>query len=201
MKVGIMGGTFDPIHLAHLIIAEEARYKLGLDRVVFIPANHPWMKSDHEIASTDHRLAMVKLAIDANHSFDVSSIELERSGPTYTVDTLEQLWKELGYAASMYLLVGWDSLRDMPKWKAPLRISKMATIVTFPRPGYEKPDITSLEADIPNLSERLVMLDEPFIGISSTAVRRKIAAGESIRYLVPEAVRQYIVDNRLYRSS
>jgi nicotinate-nucleotide adenylyltransferase len=158
------------------------------------------MKSDHKITSTDHRLAMVKLAINANPSFHVSGIELERSGPTYTVDTLEQLWKELGYAASMYLLVGWDSLLDMPKWKAPLRISKMATIVTFPRPGYEKPDITSLEADIPGLSERLVMLDEPFIGISSTAIRRKIASGESIRYMVPETVRQYIADNRLYGS-
>ncbi len=199
MKVGILGGTFDPIHLGHLIIAEEARCRLDLDKVIFIPSGRPWMKANRSIAPAEHRLAMIKSAIASNPHFDVSCIELDRSGPTYTVDTLVQLWTELGYTSLMYLLVGWDSLRDMSKWKAPLRISKMATVVAFPRPGYEKPDVSGLEADAPGLSARLVMLDGPFIGISSTGIRQRVAAGQSVRYLVPETAAQYIADNNLYK--
>ncbi len=199
MKVGILGGTFDPVHLGHLIIADEARCRFDLGKVIFIPAGQPWMKADRSIAPAEHRMAMIRLAIASNPYFDVSDIELDRTGPTYTVDTLEHLWKELGYTSLMYLLVGWDSLCDMPKWKAPLRISKMATLVAFPRPGYEKPDISGLESSIPGISSRLVMLDEPFIGISSTGIRQRAATGRSIRYLVPETVAQYVVNNNLYR--
>jgi len=199
MKVGILGGTFDPIHLAHLIIAEEARSRLELDRVIFIPAGEPWMKSGHDITPAGHRLEMVKSAIQSNRSFAVSGIEVEREGPTYTVDTLEQLWRDLGHDTRMFLIVGWDSLADMLKWKAPYRISKMATLLAFPRPGYPRPLLTDLELAIPGISERVVMFDEPYIGISSTAIREHASEGKSIRYLVPEVVEKYIFDHGLYR--
>jgi nicotinate-nucleotide adenylyltransferase len=194
-----MGGTFDPIHLAHLIIAEEARCSLALDRVIFIPAGQPWMKSDHDVSPAEHRLAMVRLAIASNPGFTVSTIELERPGPSYTVDTLEILWKELGYDCSMYLLLGWDSLADLDKWKAPYRISKMATLAAFPRPGYEKPDIKKLEAAVPGLSQRIMLLDSPHLEISSTRIRQKARSGQSIRYLAPDDVASYINRHGLYK--
>lgn len=198
MKAGVFGGTFDPVHIGHLIIAEQARCNLMLDKVIFIPAGQPWMKADRSITPAEHRLAMLRLALQGNACFEVSCIELNRIGPTYTVDTLEQLWSELGNDSRIYLLLGWDSLAELPKWKAPLRISKMAIPVAFPRPGFEKPDLLSLEKDIPGISQRLVMMDEPYIGISSTGIRQNVYTGKSIRYLVPDAVAKYIGENKLY---
>jgi nicotinate-nucleotide adenylyltransferase len=199
MKIGIMGGTFDPVHLGHLIIAEEARTSLGLDKVMFIPAGNPWMKSGYEITPANHRVEMVKLAIQSNPFFSLVTVEVDRPGSTFTVDTLEQLWKDVGYDSQLYLLMSWDSLADMPNWKAPYRISKMATVVAFPRPGLNRPDPAIMESVIPGFSERSLMPEEPCIGISSTAIRARVAAGKSIRYLVPDAVEKYIADNGLYK--
>jgi nicotinate-nucleotide adenylyltransferase len=200
VKVGIMGGTFDPIHLAHLIIAEHARSELGLDRVIFIPAGEPWMKSDRRITPSEHRVAMVMSAISSNPAFSISTIEVDRKGPSYTVDTLEKLWEELGYDTGLFLLVGWDSLATVPLWKAPYRISKMATLVSFPRPGYSKPEIEILEAAMPGIAERLIIMQKPFIGISSSEIRSDLACGKSIRYQVPGEVEQYIREKGLYLS-
>jgi nicotinate-nucleotide adenylyltransferase len=200
MKVGIMGGTFDPVHMVHLIIAEKARSELGLDKVIFIPAGEPWMKSDHVITPAEHRLAMVRLAISTNPAFTISTIEVDRKGPSYTVDTLETLWEELGFDTRLFLLVGWDSLATVPLWKAPYRISKMATLVSFPRPGYNKPDVAALEAAMPGITGRIVIMEKPFIGISSSEIRADLAGGKSIRYLVPQEVEQYITKNSLYIS-
>jgi nicotinate-nucleotide adenylyltransferase len=199
MKVGIMGGTFDPIHIAHLIIAEEARTRLALDRVVFIPAGEPWMKEEHAVTLAARRVDMVKLAISSNAAFSFSLSEVERPGPTYTVDTLEQLLGELGYDTELFLLLGWDSLAEMIAWKAPYRVSKMATVVAFPRPGFNRPGIAVLERSMPGIAERIVFMDTPCLEISSTAIRKRIAEGGSVRYLVPDAVGQYIADNRLYQ--
>jgi nicotinate-nucleotide adenylyltransferase len=199
MKIGIVGGTFDPIHLGHLIIAEEARTRLELDKLMFIPAGNPWMKSSHDITPAHHRVEMVKLAIQSNPFFSLITIEVDRPGSTFTVDTLEQLWKDVGYESKLFLLMSWDSLKDMPNWKAPYRISKMATVVAFPRPGFNRPDLTAMEAAIHGLTERSVMLEGPCIGISSTAIRNRVAEGKSIRYLVPDAVEKYIADNGLYK--
>ncbi|MGA2367498.1 MAG: nicotinate-nucleotide adenylyltransferase [Dehalococcoidia bacterium] len=199
MKIGIMGGTFDPIHLGHLIIAEDARTRLELDKVMFIPAGNPWMKSGHGITPPRHRVEMVKLAIQSNPFFSLVTIEVDRPGSTFTVDTLEQLWKDVGYESKLYLLMSWDSLKDMPNWKAPYRISKMATVVAFPRPGFNRPDIASMEDVIPGFSERNIMMEGPCIGISSTDIRDRVAEGKSIRYLVPDAVEKYITDNGLYK--
>ena len=200
MKVGIMGGTFDPIHIAHLIIAEEARTRLALDRVIFIPAGEPWMKPGHIVSAAGQRVEMVKLAISSNPAFSLSLSEVERPGPTYTVDTLEQLLGELGYDTQLFLLLGWDSVAELPAWKAPYRVSKMATVVAFPRPGFTKPEIAALERVMPGIAERMVSLDEPFLEISSTGIRKRIADGGSVRYLVPDAVGQYISEYRLYKA-
>ncbi len=199
MKIGIMGGTFDPIHLGHLIIAEEARNRLELDRVIFVPAGNPWMKSGHEITPAQHRVEMVKLAIQSNPYFTLVTIEVDRPGWTFTVDTLEQLWKDVGYESKLYLLMSWESLQDMPNWKAPYRISKMATVVAFPRPGFGRPDPASIEKAMPGFAVRSVMMEGPCIGISSTMIRARLAEGKSIRYLVPDAVDKYIADNGLYK--
>jgi len=195
-----MGGTFDPIHIAHLIIAEEARTRLALDRVIFIPAGEPWMKPERSVSEAGQRVEMVKLAITSNPFFSLSLNEIERPGPTYTVDTLEQLLGELGYDTQLFLLLGWDSVAEMTAWKAPYRVSKMATVVAFPRPGFHKPEIAVLERAMPGIAERMVFLDAPYLEISSTGLRKRIAEGGSVRYLVPDSVGQYITENRLYKA-
>jgi nicotinate-nucleotide adenylyltransferase len=201
MKIGIMGGTFDPIHIGHLIVAEQVRSSLELDKVIFMPAGEPWMKADRKITSAQHRVEMVRLAIASNPFFELSTIEIEHPGWTYTVDTLEQLSKDLDNGTRLFLLIGWDGLKNMPKWRAPYRISKIATLVTFPRPGVPEPDISLLEESMPALSERMVRLDGPYIGISSTDIRERLSAGKSVRYLVPPEVDRYIVDQGLYPKS
>lgn len=200
MRVGIMGGTFDPPHIAHLIIAEAARVRLELDKVVFIPAGEPWMKSSRIVTGAEKRVDMAVLAIDSNPAFSLSLIEVKRPGPTYTVDTIEQLSGEVGYEAGLFLLLGWDSVADLPSWKAPYRISKMARIVAFPRPGFVKPDPAELEKAMPGIAERIVYIEEPYLGISSTCIRQRAREGKSIRYLVPDKVGQYIIENNLYRA-
>ena len=198
MKIGIMGGTFDPVHLAHLIVAEEVRSSLALDKVMFIPAGDPWMKADRKITPAANRLEMVRLAIAHNPFFELSTVEIEHPGWTYTVDTLEQLSKDLKEKTMLFLMIGWDGLKYMPQWKAPDRISRMATLVTFPRPGVPEPDISVLEKSMPGVSHRMVRLERPYIGISSTDIRERIASGKSIRYLVPAEVESYIAEHKLY---
>lgn len=199
MKIGIMGGTFDPIHLGHLIIAEEARTALELDKIMFIPAGNPWMKFGRQITPPQQRAEMVKLAIQSNPFFSLVTIEVDRPGSTFTVDTLEELWKDMGYESKLFLLMSWDSLKDMPNWKAPYRISKIATVVAFPRPGFSRPDLKAMEDVIPGFSERSVIMEGPCMDISSTSIRARIAEGKSIRYLVPDMVEKYITENGLYR--
>jgi nicotinate-nucleotide adenylyltransferase len=201
MNIGIMGGTFDPIHIGHLIVAEQVLSSLELEKVIFIPAGEPWMKADRQITAAQHRVEMVRLAIASNPFFELSTIEIEHPGWTYTVDTLEQLSKDLDNGTRLFLLIGWDGLKNMPKWRAPYRISKIATLVTFPRPGVPEPDISLLEKSMPALSERMIRLNGPYIGISSTDIRERLSVGKSVRYLVPSEVGRYIVDQGLYQSS
>ncbi len=200
MKVGIMGGTFDPPHIAHLIMAEVARVRLELDKVVFIPSGDPWMKSDHIVTSAEKRVEMVSLAIATNPAFSLSLIEVNRPGPTYTIDTIEQLLGEVGCDAGLFLLLGWDSVAELPSWKAPYRISKMARVVAFPRPGFAKPDLAELEKAMPGIGDRIVYIDEPSLSISSTCIRQRAMEGKSVRYMVPDAVRQYIIEHDLYKA-
>lgn len=200
MKVGIMGGTFDPPHIAHLIMAEVARVRLELDKVVFIPSGDPWMKSDHIVTSAEKRVEMVSLAIATNPAFSLSLIEVNRPGPTYTIDTIEQLLGEVGCDAGLFLLLGWDSVAELPSWKAPYRISKMARVVALPRTGFAKPDLAGLEKAMPGIGDRIVYIDEPSLSISSTCIRQRVMEGKSVRYMVPDAVRQYIIEHNLYKA-
>jgi len=200
MQVGIMGGTFDPPHIAHLIIAEVARVRLGLDKIVFIPSGDPWMKSDHVVTSAGKRVEMVGLAVSTNPAFSLSLIEVNRPGPTYSIDTIEQLSGEVGYDVGLFLLLGWDSVADLPSWKAPYRISKMARIVAFPRPGFARPDPAGLETAMPGIAERIIFIDEPSLSISSTCIRQRVMEGKSVRYMVPDAVMQYIIEHNLYKA-
>jgi len=198
VKIGLLGGTFDPIHIAHLIVAEEVRMKAGLDRVIFIPARHPWLKADREITDPLHRLAMVKLAIASNPHFEASPAEIERPGPTYTVDTVEAMRREFGPRAEIFFIAGSDALADMPRWKDPARLVALCRIIGVSRPGSPVIDVAALGSVIPGVCGCVSMIDVPQMDISSTMIRERLREGRSIRYLVPETVENYIREHRLY---
>jgi len=199
MRVGILGGTFDPVHLGHLIVAEEARVRLELDRVIFIPTGHPWLKQHQPVASGADRLRMVELAIVSNSAFQVSSNELDRSGPTYTVETLQELTKELGSDAVLHFIMGMDTLEQFARWKEPEKLLNLCRLAIVNRPGHQGVDVNDLVKRYPQAGTRLTLLSVPRIEISSTEIRQRVAEGISIRYLVPDAVEGYIGQYKLYR--
>jgi nicotinate-nucleotide adenylyltransferase len=196
MNIGILGGTFDPVHVAHLVLAEQARDQLALDQVLFIPAGDPWRKNHRAITTAGHRLAMLRLAIEGNDAFAISDIELRREGPTYTADTLEALAGERLDDAFWFIL-GADALADLPNWREPERIVQHAMLAVAPRDVRE---VNAAELNIPALAGRLRLFDCPRLAISSTEIRERVAAGRSIRYLVPDAVAAYIEQHNLYRA-
>jgi nicotinate-nucleotide adenylyltransferase len=200
MRIGVLGGTFDPVHLGHLIVAEEARVRLKLDQVIFMPAGQPWLKAGQCLTPGGHRLQMVELAVASNPFFRVASNEVERPGATYTVDTLVELNRELGPNASLYFILGMDSLAQFHRWKEPDQLLELCQLVVVSRPGHQNVDVNDLVARFPQAGPGLVLLTVPRIEISSTEVRRRVAEGISIRYLVPEAVEEYISEHRLYQS-
>ena len=196
MRIGVFGGTFDPIHLGHLIVAEDARAALDLDKVLFIPAGQPWFKSYRQITESHHRLEMVKLAVNGNRFFDVSDIEIRRSGPSYTVDTLTELHE--WYAdAEFIVILGIDALREIDRWHQPRNLFELASVVGMARPGASL-DPSVLNAAIPGASSRMRLLDSALIDISGTDIRQRVAERRSIRYRVPAAVERYIGENGLY---
>ena len=196
MKLGVLGGTFDPVHLAHLVLAERAYEQLGLDRVHWLPAGDPWRKADRAVSPSEHRLAMVRLAIRGNPAFRVCSLELERKGPTYSVDTLAELGKKNPGSELMFLL-GWDALEDLPNWHEPERLMQLARLAVASRSGERlAPD--ALDRLLPGLAARVVWIEMPRLDISGTELRRRAAAGDSLRYLVPEGVEAYIREQGLY---
>ncbi len=200
MKTGLFGGTFDPIHLGHLAIAEDVRAKLGLDRVIFIPARYPWLKADREISDGQHRLEMVKLAIASNPQFEVSAAEMERPGPSYTLDTVEAMKKAFGPEDELYFIAGSDAIMDMPRWKEPERVMSLCRIVGVERPGAPEIDAEALRPLIPAVSSCLAVVDASRIDISSTVIRERIRGGLSISDMVPTEVEQYIRKHGLYSS-
>lgn len=199
MDIGVLGGTFDPIHNGHLIIADEARLKLGLERVIFVPAGKPWFKEHRNITPGEHRLEMIKLAIAANPGFSVSTVDLDRAGPSYTVHTLPDLRRELGGDVDFYFILGMDALAGLPMWKEPQGVVEMCYLVAARRPGVVAFDLESLERAMPGISSRIILLDNPPIDISSTDIRRRVAASLPITNLVPEAVERYIREKGLYK--
>jgi nicotinate-nucleotide adenylyltransferase len=199
-KIGVLGGTFDPIHLGHLIVAEDIRHKLGLREVLFVPAGRPWLKLKEEkpISAAEHRLAMVRLAVASNPYFKVSTLEIDRPGLSYSIDTVLELKAKLGAGAEIYFIVGPDALAELPRWKDPGRLVEICQVVGIGRPGHAQTDLHTLESSIPGVSQRIMLMDVPQIDIGATEIRKRVAQGLSIRYLVPEAVEKYIVHHKLY---
>ena len=195
MNLGVMGGTFDPIHLGHLAVAEEAREVLKLDRILFVPAGQPPHKPAAEVTSVEHRLAMVEAAIADNPAFELSRIEIDRAGPSYTVDTLEALAAD---GDSLTVILSAETFAELPTWHEPWRLFEAARVAVAPRWGYPAPDPDWLAATFPGREGRVSYLEGPRLGVSSTALRDRVAAGRSIRYLVPQPVAAYIAANNLY---
>ena len=200
MRVGVLGGTFDPVHNGHLIIAEEAQAKLGLSQVLFIPAGRPWFKDGENVSDMEWRLDMLRLAADGNPSFSIDTQELERPGASYTVDTIEQLATRLGADVQLYFIIGLDALAELGRWKEPRRLVSICHFATMRRRGYTDLDIAALDREVPGVSDRIHVLDNVQVDISSSGIRERVEQGLSIRYLVPPAVRRYIEEKGLYRA-
>jgi len=198
MRIGVFGGTFDPIHIGHLVSAEEVRVELGLERVVFVPARLPPHKLDHVVSLVEHRLAMVELAIASNPHFAVSKVDIDRSGPSYTVDTIELLRDEWG-GGEIYFIMGSDSLLDILTWHNPQRLIRLCRFAVVSRPGYQV-DLDELDDLLPGVASRVQMLNAPELAISSTDIQRRVREGLSIKYQVPEAVEDYIYQHKLYQN-
>jgi nicotinate-nucleotide adenylyltransferase len=202
-RVGILGGTFDPVHYGHLVIAEEVREALRLDRVLFVPAAMPPHKLGLSITAAEDRAAMVELAIAGNPAFRVSRIELEREGPSYTADTLAALADDAArqrVAREFYFILSTEALAALPTWHDPARILSLSNLAVVPRPGNAMPSAPELEERFGEAAGRIFTVQTVPLAHSASAVRARVAAGQSIRYLVPPAVEQYIRDHRLYRS-
>jgi nicotinate-nucleotide adenylyltransferase len=201
MKMGVLGGTFDPVHLGHIRMAEEARDALGLEQVILVPAGQPMSKPNRPITPAEHRIEMLRLAIKDKPRLNISTIETDRPGPSFTVDTVSEIQKKYGAGAVICFILGWDSLEQVPQWHEPARLVKMCYLVAIPRPGCKPPDLDALEKKIPGISQKVICLKQPCIDVSATAIREKIVRGESIDKLVPKAVAAYIKKNNLYRAA
>ncbi len=193
-KLGIFGGTFDPVHLGHLLVAETAREQLVLDRVLFMLAPQPPHKPMPGLTPWPTRLAMLEGALSDQPHFTISTLEVQRSGPSYTVDTLRELHQLPEFQhTQFYLIIGADSLSQFHTWREPKVIVELATLAVYPR-------LESLAPQEPApMPWSCIHLQAPRIEISSTDIRRRLACGQSVRYLIPESVRQYITRHRLYR--
>ena len=197
IRLGILGGTFDPPHIAHLVIADQARSQLSLSCVSLVPAGQPPHKLDRPITPIEHRLAMTQLAIAGDPGLALSRVDVDRPGPHYTADTLALL-RATHPDDELYLLIGSDSLRDLTAWREPARIVAQARLAVMRRPDADL-DISRLESALPGISGRVEWLDAPWLDISSSDIQRRVRAGLSIRHLVPAAVERYIVEYGLYR--
>ncbi len=196
-SVGILGGTFDPVHHGHLAIAEEAREALGLERVLFVPAASPPHKPGQPVSAPEDRLAMVRLAVAGNPAFDASDIEISRGGASYTVDTLSAL--RSGGLEEPWLVLSSEALVLLPSWREPQRILELARLAVVPRDGFDPLGPDWVRAHFPGAADRVRFLPGPLLPISGSVVRRRAHVGRSVRYLVPDAVAAYIADHRLYR--
>lgn len=198
MRLGILGGTFDPTHYGHLMAAEAARCLLRLDLVLFTPAAVPPHKSNRDISSVEHRLAMLAMAIEDNPAFRVSRVDVDRPKPQYSIDTVRLLRSEWGTDAdNTFFLVGADSLAQLLTWHRPDMLVANCRLAVVPRPEYE-PDLSSLEQSLPGLSARTERVEMPPVGISSTDLRRRSRLGLSVRYQTPDCVARYMLDHQLY---
>jgi nicotinate-nucleotide adenylyltransferase len=190
MRIGVFGGTFNPIHMAHLLIAEECRDRLNLDKVLFVPCAHPPHKRNDDIAPALDRLAMVRLAIEGHRHFEVDSVELDREGPSFTKDTLAELARRHP-DDEIYYIVGRDAFDEMPTWKAPEEIVKLAQLVVVNRPSDKRQS--------EDWYEPILRVVVPDLGISAEEIRFRVRMGRSIQYWVPAGVEEYIYEKGLYQ--
>ncbi len=197
-RIGVFGGTFDPIHIGHLILAVEARHQLQLDQVVLAPAGDPPHKPDSPITPLHHRLAMCRLAVADDDKLGISLIDAERPGPHYTSDMLRLFRKEMDADAQIFFLMGLDSLRDLPTWHEPEWLVRNCRLIALRRHDVEV-DWGNLEAVIPGVRERVDVLEMPELDIASSALRERVRTEQPIRFQVPRAVERYILEQGLYR--
>ncbi len=198
MRIGILGGTFDPPHNGHLLLARAAKMQLHLDRVLFAPAGLQPFKQDRQVSSAEQRAEMVTLAIAGEAAFQLSRIDLDRPGPHYTVDLL-RIASGVYPDMPLWFIMGGDLLIDLPRWRDPRRLIELARLAVLRRPGLA-PDWAALEATLPGLWDCVDWIDMPPTDVSAHDIRRRVREGESIAGLVPPAVAQYIVEKQLYRS-
>ena len=192
MRLGLYGGSFNPIHIGHLLIAEFVKEEFFLDEIRFIPTDTPPHKRYDSILSADKRFHMIKLAVRGNPSFRVSDIEIKRGGISYTLDTLRQITGQLNKGDALFWFIGMDNLIDFPNWHQPEEILKLCKLIVFARKGFEVEDVE------PHLREQVLFSEAPLIEISSSTIRERVKKGLSICYFVPEPVRKYIQKYRLY---
>jgi nicotinate-nucleotide adenylyltransferase len=201
-SIGVLGGTFDPVHVGHLVIAEEVREALGLERVLFVPAGIPPHKPGRPITPAEDRVAMVELAIAGNATFELSRLEVDRPGPSYAVDTLELIAAQArvgGREPDITFILSAEAFVELPTWRDPARLLSLCRMAVVPRSGPGAPGAAWLHEHIPGQEARVLFLDGPNVDLSATRLRERVAVGRSIRYLVPEAVIAYIADHALYR--
>ncbi|MCL6448460.1 MAG: nicotinate-nucleotide adenylyltransferase [Armatimonadetes bacterium] len=200
-KIGIMGGTFDPIHYGHLVAAEEARWQFGLEKVIFIPAGHPPHKVSRKISEARHRLAMTRLAIESNPFFAASAIEIERPGLSYTINTVRDM-RNTYPLTDIYFITGADAVLEILSWKHIDELLDQCCFIAAKRPGYR---LGRLKTKLPGLRKeqlkRITVIEVPALAISSTDIRQRVQTGRPIKYLLPEAVEKYIREQGLYREN
>lgn len=199
MRVGVLGGSFDPIHYGHLVAAEEARARLSLANVLFVPAGQPPHKLHRPLSPAEARLEMVNLAISTNRHFQSSRVDMDRPGPHYTVDTVEILRRQLGPRAKVFFIVGLDSLLEIGTWREPERLLGLCYLVAVTRPGYTDFKPAELDPRIRRWADRIVVLPIPQMDISSSNLRERVRQGYPIKYQLPESVEEYIFTHGLYK--
>jgi nicotinate-nucleotide adenylyltransferase len=198
MRAGVFGGTFDPIHMGHLAVARSIQTTLKLDKVIFVPAGQPWMKAGTPVLPVKDRVAMVRLSVARRKAFELSTVEADRPGPSYAVDTMDTLRRQLGTGSDLFFLLGSDALMDIAKWKEPQRLIRLCQLVAFARPGCQLLRMEALEVAVPGVSKRVISVKVPQVDIRATDIRRRVAEGRSIQRLVPRAVERYIMEHGLY---
>lgn len=200
LKIGLMGGTFDPIHVGHLVTAEEARQQFDLDYVIFVPAGVPPHKDSETISLPEHRYLMTSLAVMSNPAFFVSRIEIEQQEPTYTIDTVKHFGSWKNPEPEVFFITGADAILEIFTWKDYEELLRLCTFIAVSRPGYSLDRFhETLDRTLPEMRQKVHLLEIPALAVSSTFIRERVALGKTIKYLTPEPVEQYIKKHDLYR--
>lgn len=201
MNIGLMGGTFDPIHMGHLVTAEEARQQFNLDYVIFVPTGTPPHKDHESISLPEHRYLMTSLAVMSNPSFIVSRVEIDSKDPTFTVDTVRYFAGLEGEDKELFFITGADAILEIFTWKDYEKLLSLCTFIAVSRPGYSLDRFReALDLTCPELKHRVHLLEIPALAVSSTFIRERVTLGKTIKYLTPEPVEQYIKKHGLYRA-